>query len=165
MDVLQAVEVRIGGGADDLAHDSPVARVRHEQIERQTIALGQEHQRRAVGTERRADLDARGARHHACAGGRLRFRGRFDRGVPLARQLLRIDPRRLFHASNHTAPFRTQHGRNYLVAEACAQVRPQRMTEAVREIARVVELLERRQSLVQRRIPHPHRGVRVLRSQ
>ena len=51
LDVLQAVEMRVCGGAHDLADGGSCSRVRHEQVERQPVAFRQKHHPLAIGAQ------------------------------------------------------------------------------------------------------------------
>ena len=55
-------------------------------------------------------------------------------------------------------------GFDRIVAPAAADVRPERLAPAVREVLRVVQFLDRGQLLLARRVAHPHRGVRIDRA-
>ncbi len=166
-DVLKAVEVRIRGGADDLANDGPRLRVGHEQVERQPIALRYEHQLATVGAQRGRQVQAGAvagecrdaARHREPLLARVRRPG--NGRVPLPPKLLPIQAGRLLEPGQRAARFRPQDAPQDVIAIPPRQVRPERVAVSIRKVARVVELLERRETAVVRRIAQPHRRMPV----
>ena len=104
--------------------------------------------------------------------------GAADRGLPVVGQLTGLEPEHLFdrHVGVAGRRRRRQHLRDDVVAEAAADIRPERLAPAVGEVLAVVELLDRRQAvdpafpgfpvgLVERPrgVAQPHRRVRIDR--
>jgi len=58
LEELQAVEMRIRGGADQLPDHRAGRRVGEVDVDRVAVTLGQEHDLRPVGAERRRDVHA-----------------------------------------------------------------------------------------------------------
>jgi len=86
-----------------------------------------------------------------------------DRSVPAQDERVGPNPRdreqRAFRVARPPRPPQDVSDRG--VAEAAGDIRPERLAVSVREVSRVVELADRGQRVALRRVPEPHRGVRV----
>jgi hypothetical protein len=80
----------------------------------------------------------------------------WNRRVPIARQLVARFARDFLEPLDHAACLRQQEFADNVVAEPLSEERPERVAVPVREIMRVLELLDRRQPAMQLRIAQPH---------
>ena len=169
--------MRIGGRAGQLAQHFPGLGVRDEQIDREPGPLRQERDQLAVGADRRPDVQI--AADPAAAfqddtpdfirrPRRVQDRavGIADRRVPLFRQLLAVEAEDPLdrHLVIAAVAGGREHGADDLVAPPAADVGPERLAPAIREVFRVVEVLDLRKRFLPRRVAQPHRRVRVDRT-
>jgi hypothetical protein len=83
--------------------------------------------------------------------------------VPVLRELVFLDLQHLLDGGDGVAAAAAllQDLRDRAVAPAPGDVRPHRLAVPVREVARGVEVLDRRQLVALHRFAHPHRGVGI----
>ncbi len=169
--------MRARRGVRDLADDLPGLRVREIEIDREEILLREVDHLRTVRAELRAKVEVAASLplqdDAASELGRhlRRFGDRPERlelrRVPVRRELLRVD---LQHGLDRDVVARIAAGRGAehvpdgAVAVLAGDVRPQRLAVSIRKVLGVVELIDGRQLLAPRRLPHPHRGVRIDRA-
>ena len=81
--------------------------------------------------------------------------------MPVGGELLFGRTGNFLEPADDTAPcLGPEHATHDRVAVALRQVRPERVSVPVRKISRVVELLQRRQTIVPRCVAYPHHRVR-----
>ncbi len=173
VDGLEAAEVRIERGVHDLAENPARVRVGEEQVERQHVALREEHQQTAVRAQRRrhvvggqfvppllehAAVVARTPRSRLDRCGRLA-----QRLVPLLREFGRFQPEVDVQRDVGVArrARRAEQRAHRRIAPSPDDIGPQRLPPAVREVLRVRQVPNRRQLRLARGVAHPHRGVGV----
>ena len=169
--------MRVGGRAGQLAQHLAGFRVGDEQIDREAGPLRQERDQLAVGADRRTDVEIAADAAPALEDDPPDFRRRprrvenaavgvADRLVPLFRQGLAVDPEDALdrHLVIAGVAGRRQHHADDFVTPSSAHVRPERLAPAVRKVLRIVEVLDLRQGFLARGVAHPHRRVRVDRT-
>ena len=147
----------------------PLARLRQEQVERQPIPFGNEHDLPPVRAERRREMQAGAVaveRGDSMGGAVALARPRRpprpkSTSCHACEQRVVVLPGRLANPRERAARLRSQDLAENVVAVAGGQERPERVAVAVREVLRVVELLERRQPVVRRGVAQPHRRVAI----
>ncbi len=155
LDELQALEVRIARRLDDLALDRARHRIRQIHVDRVLIALREKHHRLAVGAERRTDVQSAAipARHES---------RRHPRRRCVAARRRQHRPDGFMPASDRAAlGFRLQTPCDNVLAEAARQIRPQRLSVAIRKPARISQLVDPRQLILSCGIAQPHRRIRI----
>jgi hypothetical protein len=146
--------VRIGRGVRNLADDLTGPGVGHEEIDREQVPLREEDHLAAVGTEFRADVQFAPLllRDHRSRHGRRHLRGFGNRAIrielrcmPVLRQLFGLDAEdaldRLLIPTVTTGPC-PQHVPYHRVAVLAPDERPQGLPVAVREVPRVIEIID-----------------------
>ncbi len=173
LDELDALEVRVDGGRDDLALDLARVRVGQEEVDREQVPRREEDQGLAVGADGRRDVV--GVRLDALEQGLGELVDRLgliqDRPVgvlhglvPIGRELFHLDAQHALENDLVVAgpADRLHHLADDLVAPTPGDIGPDGLAPAVGEVlVGVVELLERGQLLAPDGVAHPHRGVRV----
>ncbi len=165
--------MRVGRRGGQAAEDLPGFGVSHEQVDGESAAFGEERDLAAVGAEAGADVVSSaggGLRQHEPRLARERRRvshgrrGRAtDRRMPVAGEGVGIGAE-LPGQTRQVEPrigARSQERRHDPIAVPRAEVRPERVTPAVREVLRIVEVADARQGLVERGVAHPHGRLRV----
>ena len=165
--------MRVRGGVRDLPDDLPRRRVGEVEVDRKEIARREEDDPGSVGAQLRADVYApfvrliddqrtRKRRRHLRRLGN-RAVGGDGRVVPFLREVRGLDPEHALERALVTvAPDGDAHQRpDRLVAVAAADVSPQRLSVAIWEVLRVIEVVDLGQALAADRLAHPHRRIGI----
>jgi hypothetical protein len=178
LDELQALEVRVHRGPGDLPIHLAGAPVGQEQVDREQVAVGQEHEPVTLRAQRGADVVAPVAvgtvacldQAHPDAVRRLgvvleTLIGLGSRGVPLLHQLIRGDGQDAANrlpdvSSPNRRAEQVPHDR---VAPSAGHVGEQGVAIPVGEEPRILELPERRKRVLEPPA-HAHGGLRRLRT-
>jgi hypothetical protein len=174
---LQTLEVRIGRRLRELPLNATRLAIGDKQVEREKISLREERDHAAVRTDAWANVVAAAAIALIDERLRLTFKRRLLRDhclrqipnglVPISGEGVRVCPQLPREPDEIIAWIRrSPHERgNHSIAVLRSDERPERMAPAVREILRVVEVLDLGQLLANGGVAKPHSGLGINRSQ
>ena len=176
VDEAQALVVAVERRFDEPPQHASALPVREVEVHEERVALAEVGDLLPVRRQRRRDVQ-RALRSflrqerlrdapRAIVLGELGQEGGLDGVPPLVRQVVERHPQRAPERPLDAACRRgLENLADHLVAPTLAHVRPDGVTEPIGENPRVVgELLDGREMPFQRRVPQPHRGVRIERA-
>ena len=171
-DELEALEMGVDGGRDDLPLDLPRHGVGQVEIDGEQVPRGQEDHLLPVGAQGRRDVvDVLFGPQDDGLSGLIGHQGFIIEGrvgvlhrlVPVGGDLFQLAPQADLE-NGLVAPLAAHvlhHLADDLVAQPAGDIGPEGVAVSIREVLRVLELADLGQVLAADRVPHPHGGVGV----